>query len=252
MAAIRIGTSGWNYGPWKDGFYAGVPRKQWLSHYATRFDAVELNASFYRAVRPSTYAAWRAATPETFRFAIKGHRLVTHVNRLKDAAEPVMQQRDSARALGDRLAAVLWQLPASVTKDRARLETFLATLAAWPDARHVMEFRHRSWFDAETADQLAAHRVASAISDSDRWPRWDAVTTDLVYVRLHGRPHCYLSPYPEDSLAEWAARAGTWGAEGREVHIYLDNTMEGAAATDALRLRAMTAGRRAEATVSGV
>jgi uncharacterized protein YecE (DUF72 family) len=246
MATIHIGTSGWNYGPWKDGFYAGVPRKQWLTHYATRFDAVELNASFYRSVRPSTYAAWHDATPEKFRFAIKGHRLVTHVNRLRDAAEPVMRQRDSAAALGSRLAAVLWQLPRSAPKDGDRLHAFLATLTAWPGVRHVMEFRHPSWFDAETADLLAAHDVASAISDSDRWPIWEAVTTGLVYVRLHGRPHCYLSPYPPDAIAAWAARAKVWRREGRDVHIYFDNTMEGAAAENALQLRALLEAEPAE------
>jgi uncharacterized protein YecE (DUF72 family) len=238
MTPILIGTSGWNYGPWKDGLYAGVRRQNWLSHYASRFNAVEVNASFYRAVRPTTYAAWRAATPESFRFAIKGHRLVTHVNRLADAAEPVLRQRDSTSVLGERLAAVLWQLPRSVAKDDGRLKAFLATLHLWPRVRHVVEFRHESWFDEDTADLLAAHDVATAISDSDRWPRWDAVTADLVYIRLHGKPHCYLSPYSADAIADWAARIGAWRAEGRAVQVYFDNTMQGAAVEDARRLAA--------------
>lgn len=236
MVQILIGTSGWNYGPWKDGLYAGVRRQDWLSHYASRFNAVEVNASFYRAVRPSTYAAWRAATPEHFRFAIKGHRLVTHVNRLADAAEPVLRQRDGASVLGERLAAVLWQLPRSLAKDGERLKAFVATLHRWPGVRHVIEFRHESWFDAETIDLLAAHDIATAISDSERWPRWDAVTTDLVYVRLHGKPQCYLSPYPADAIADWAARIRAWRAEGRAVQVYFDNTMQGAAVDDARRL----------------
>lgn len=237
MTTIRIGTSGWNYGPWRDRFYAGVPRDRWLAYYATQFNAVELNGSFYRMLRPSTYAAWRDATPETFRFAIKGHRLVTHINRLKDAAAPVMRQRESAATLGPRLAAVLWQLPRSMRKDAARLGAFLTTLSVWPDVQHVMEFRHESWFDTETSCLLTTHGVASAISDSDRWPRWDAITADLAYIRLHGRPHCYLSPYPPDTIAEWAARIARWHCEGRDIHIYFDNTMEGAAAEDAWRLR---------------
>jgi uncharacterized protein YecE (DUF72 family) len=247
MARLLIGTSGWNYGPWKDGLYAGVPRRDWLSHYASRFNAVEVNASFYRAVRPSTYGAWRDATPEAFRFAIKGHRIVTHVNRLAEATEPVIRQRDSAAALGDRLAAVLWQLPRSVGKNADQLRKFLVTLHRWPGVRHVMEFRHPSWFDAETADLLAAHETASAISDADRWPLWDAVTTDLVYVRLHGRPHCYLSPYLPDAVAEWAARIRSWRAEGRAVHVFFDNTMQGAAVDNAGALRALLATERAPA-----
>jgi uncharacterized protein YecE (DUF72 family) len=237
MAELLIGTSGWNYGPWKDGLYAGVRRQDWLAHYATRFNAVEVNASFYRAVRPTTYAAWRAATPESFHFAIKGHRVVTHLNRLADAAESVLRQRDSASVLGGRLAAVLWQLPRSVAKNNETLKAFLATLHLWPETRHVIEFRHPSWFDRETADLLAAHEVANAISDADRWPLWDAVTSDLAYIRLHGRPHCYLSPYPAETVAEWAARIREWQAQGRAVQVYFDNTMQGAAVDNANQLR---------------
>ncbi len=241
MAVLRAGTSGWSYGPWRDRFYAGVRRQDWLRHYASRFNAVEVNASFYRAVRPATFAGWREATPETFRFAIKGHRFVTHVKRLADAAEAVDRQRDSASALHDRLAAVLWQLPTSVPKDRARLLEFLAVLARWPAVRHVIEFRNSSWFDAETVGLLAEAGVASAISDADRWPRWDEVTTDFAYVRLHGRPHCYRSPYPRTEIEVWAKRAQAWLAEGREVHVYFNNTMHGAAAEDAQLFQRLTA-----------
>jgi uncharacterized protein YecE (DUF72 family) len=138
--------------------------------------------------------------------------------------------------LGHRLAAVLWQLPRSVAKDSERLKAFLATLHLWPGVRHVMEFRHPSWFDAETADLLAAHDVANAISDAERWPLWDAVTTDLVYIRLHGKPHCYLSPYSTDAIAEWAARIREWQAQGRAVQVYFDNTMQGAAVDNAIEL----------------
>jgi uncharacterized protein YecE (DUF72 family) len=101
-----------------------------------------------------------------------------------------------------------------------------------------MEFRHPSWFDRETADLLAAHEVANAISDADRWPLWDAVTTDFVYVRLHGRPHCYLSAYPTEAVADWAARIREWQAQGRDVQVYFDNTMEGAAVDNATQLAA--------------
>jgi uncharacterized protein YecE (DUF72 family) len=238
MSELLIGTSGWNYGPWKDGLYAGVRRQDWLAHYASRFNTVEVNASFYRAVRPATYGAWRAATPEHFRFAIKGHRIVTHTNRLADASEPVLRQRESASALGDRLGAVLWQLPRSIPKDSERLRAFLAVLHLWPETRHVMEFRHPSWFDSETADLLAAHEVGNALSDSDRWPLWDAVTSGLVYVRLHGRPHCYLSSYSSDIVADWAARIREWQAQDRTVQVYFDNTMQGAAVDNADQLGA--------------
>ena len=239
MARLHIGTSGWNYPEWKDGFYAGVPRRRWLEHYASRFGAVELNASFYRTVKAATLADWRETTPASFRFACKGHRLVTHHRRLAQVAAPVTFQRDALEPLGARLAVVLWQMPATLPRDLGLLETFAGLLDRWEGVRHVLEFRDRSWFDDEVAACLAAHRLASAISDAARWPRWDAVTTDLAYLRLHGRPDTYASHYPPAALEEWAVRVQGWLGEGREVHVYFDNTMRGAAPEDASRLRSL-------------
>lgn len=235
--AIHLGTSGWDYHPWQAHFYAGVPRRAWLSHYAGRFETTEINASFYRFVRGTTYARWREATPPAFRFAVKGHRAVTHERQLVDVADLIAKQRDAAAELGPKLAAVLWQLPRRVVRDDRRLEGFLAALRIWPGPRHVMEFRHESWFRAEVAARLAAHGVAVAVSDAGRWPRWDVATADLVYVRLHGRPHTYISAYAEDALRAWADRARHWRDEGRDVYVYFDNTKEEAAPGDAERFR---------------
>lgn len=238
-ARTRIGTSGWNYPAWKDGFYAGIKQRDWLGFCAGRFTGIEVNATFYREMRETTFARWRDVTPGGFLFAIKGHRFITHRRLLAEPEEPLARQRGNAAALGKKLGAVLWQLPPRFAKDMARLERFLRALDGWPEARHALEFRHRSWFDAEVADMLGAYRAANCISDAASWPMWEAVTSDLVYVRLHGHERTYASSYDDAQLEAWAARARTWLTEGRDVHVYFDNDAEGAAPWNALRLLEM-------------
>jgi uncharacterized protein YecE (DUF72 family) len=238
MARLYVGTSGWNYPGWKDGFYAGVPRRRWLAHYAKRFAAVEVNATFYRSIRAETLTRWRDETPVAFRFAVKGHRVVTHIRRLEDTNDSIAQQMGDLEPILDKLSVVLWQTPARFQKNLDRLEAFARALDRRRGVRHVVEFRAFSWFDHDTAACLTAHPLGSAISDASRWPRWDAVTSDLVYVRLHGRPHTYRSAYGEDELASWAARIRSWLAEAREVHVCFDNTMQAAAPDDARPLLA--------------
>ncbi len=232
-----IGTSGWNYPGWRDGFYAGVPRRRWLSHCAEHFTAVEINATFYGAQRPETFARWAAETPPPFRFAMKANRYITHNKKLLTPDEPVLRERERALGLGPKLAAVVWQLPANLHRDQERLEVFARALGRWPEARHAVEFRHPSWFVPEIAACLQRHHIAVCQSDAADWPLWDAVTTDLVYVRLHGHTRTYVSAYSTPSLRRWAERIALWLDEGRDVHVYFDNDAAGAAPRDALRLR---------------
>jgi uncharacterized protein YecE (DUF72 family) len=239
---IHIGTSGWTYDSWKDLLYPEVPRARWLAHYATHFDAVEVNATFYHMLKPETFAHWREQTPAQFRFAIKANRYLTHVNRLRFPAATLAREREVAANLGDKLAAVLWQLPSSLHLDLTRLEPFLERLSRWPETRHAVEFRHASWFVPETARLLATYRVAACQSDAADWPIWEGiVTTDLVYVRLHGHTVTYCSPYSDLALRNWAEHARRWRDEGRAVHIYFDNTDLGHAPENAARLARLVA-----------
>lgn len=231
-----VGTSGWSYREWKDDFYAGVPQKDWLKHCARHFTALEVNGTFYHELALSTFESWRSQTPRDFRFAIKGHRFLTHVKRLEPAPDSVERQRATASGLGDKLAAVLWQTPGGLARDLGRLSGFLQSLGRWPEVRHAIEFRNRSWFDDEVARTLAAFNVASCQSDAASWPMWNAVTTDLVYVRLHGHTATYASNYRDSELRKWAARIRRWLGEGRNVHVYFDNTAAGNAPRNALRL----------------
>lgn len=239
MAETYIGTSGWNYDEWRDNFYAGVPRKDWLRHNARCFPAVEIDATFYGSQRPETLRRWREQVPREFRFAMKGNRYLTHTKRLRDPREPIGRERDNARALGARLAVVLWQLPGNFRRDDERLAGFLKALRHWRRVRHALEFRHDSWFDPEVAVLLSDHQVAVCMSDAADWPLWNAVTTDMVYVRLHGHTRTYASGYAHRTLAAWAQRIRQWQAEQRQVHVYFDNTADGHAPVDALTLLRM-------------
>jgi len=210
-----IGTSGWNY-------------KSWRRFCAERFTGIEVNGTFYRLQEKSTFEKWRDETPDGFPFAIKGHRYVTHNKKLLDVEEPIIRCRDSASPLGKRFVAVVWPLPAFLKKDMPRLEKFVKTLRHRKSRRHAVEFRHKSWFDDEAAECLRKHAVAACMSDAPDWQIWDEVTTNLVYIRLHGHTRKYASSYSKPALGKWATRIGMWLEEDRHVHLYFDNDAAGA------------------------
>lgn len=233
-----IGTSGWSYAGWRDGFYAGVPRRRWLAYCAERFSALEVNATFYGAQRRTTFERWYDETPPAFRFAVKGNRFITHTRQLLVPDSSLSRERERAGGLKEKLAAVLWQLPQGLHRDLPRLQRFVGALQRdWPEPRHVIEFRHASWFEEETAQTLRQARIAVCLSDSADWPLWDRLTTDLAYVRLHGHERTYASNYGEAALRYWAERCGGWQADGCEVQLYFDNDAEGTAPRNAVRLR---------------
>ena len=244
MDAVYIGTSGWMYPRWADILYPGVPRSRWLAHAASVFTGLEVNATFYRQQSADTFRRWRDETPDEFRFAIKAHRFITHYKRLREARASVDLLRAPAMAMGDKLAAVVWQLPADLACDLDRLRGFLPELARWPEVRHAIEMRHRSWFTPAVADLLAEARVAVCIASAPDFPMWLEITTDMVYVRLHGHTRKYASSYHPTHLRRWADRVRTWRAEGRAVHVYFDNDAEGAAPRDAIRLLEMVRSAR--------
>ena len=242
MAAggLFIGTSGWNYPAWRADFYEGVPQRKWLAHCAEHFTGIEVNGTFYRPFKPEIVARWFESTPDGFAFAAKGHRAVTHYSRLVNVGDSIARMREQMAPLDGKLAVVLWQLPPGLKQDLAVLESFAVSLEAWPETAHAIEFRHESWFDAETEKILNAHRLANVISDAARWPIWDAVTGRLAYVRLHGHDRTYASEYGAAGLKPWARRVKAWRHEGKSVHVYFDNDAEGAAPRDAMKLIEMT------------
>ena len=237
-----VGTSGWNYDAWRESFYAGRRKKEWLRYCAERFSALEVNATFYRLQSVATFRRWAAEKPPGFRFAIKANRYLTHNKKLADPLPAIRLERSRTAALGAKLAVVVWQLPRNLHRNLERLEGFACALGRWRRVRHAIELRHPSWFDDQVAACLNAHRIANCLSDAADWPLWDAVTTDFVYVRLHGHALTYASDYALPELRAWAARVRGWLREGRDVHVYFDNDAFGHAPRDALRLIALLRG----------
>lgn len=236
---VYIGTSGWQYSFWKQDWYGGAPSKDWLRIIDERLGSVEVNGSFYRQQKPETFAKWADQVSEQFRFAIRGHRYITHQKRIAGVTESVELVKSQAAGLGSKLAAVLWQLPPSMKKNIERLHTFAKDLSTWPEVYHVMEFRHTSWFDEETLNALNEHGLINCISDAGRFKRWDATTERAVYVRLHGNPRTYRDSYSDAEVAEWAAKTRQWSESGRDVFFYFDNDIEVAAPWNALTLKQM-------------
>ncbi|MFE2751874.1 DUF72 domain-containing protein [Actinosynnema sp. NPDC059335] len=237
VGEIRIGTSGWRYPEWRGGFYPrGLQQRLELQFLSRRLDTVEINGSFYGLRKPTDYKSWFERTPEGFVFAVKGHREITHLKRLRDVGKDVEEFFDSGVLdLGPKLGPVLWQLPPTLPSRLERLAGFLDLLPG-PPVRHALEIRHPSWDTPELADLLSRHNVALVAAESaGRFPEPREPTADFVYARLHGDRELYVSAYSDPALDRWAARFREWSAE-RDVYVYFDNTMRGAAPFDALAL----------------
>ncbi|MEZ0581353.1 DUF72 domain-containing protein [Nocardioides sp. MH1] len=265
MGAIRVGISGWSYPRWRGDFYPrGLPQRQELAYAAERMSSIEINGSFYSLQRPSSYAAWRDATPGDFVFAVKGGRYITHMKRLRDVRTPLANFFASGvLALGPKLGPVLWQLPERLEYDGALVRDFYALLPRTTGAaaalaqehdeklagdrvlieadddrplRHVLEFRHRSFCSDESFALMREHGIGAVVADSPgRWPEADVVTSDVVHVRLHGHTELYASGYSAASLDEWARRCREWSREA-DVFVYFDNDARGRAPHDAISL----------------
>jgi uncharacterized protein YecE (DUF72 family) len=238
----RIGCSGWNYKSWRGRFY---PRElaaaRWLEFYAERFDTVEVNNTFYRLPERSTFEMWRRRAPADFLFAVKASRFLTHMKRLRDPEEPLERLFSRASALGRRLGPVLYQLPGHFTIDLSRLTSFLHALPRRSSSGpilHVMEFRHPSWYVAETFQLLEKARVALCLHDKLGSTIAEPFVGPFAYVRFHGTSGHYAGSYGARQLDTWAHRLAEQVENGRHVFAYFNNDPDAVAVENALSLRA--------------
>jgi uncharacterized protein YecE (DUF72 family) len=266
MSTVRVGISGWRYPAWRGDFYpSGLPQRRELEYAAARLTSVEINGSFYSLQRPESYRRWRSEVPADFEFAVKGGRFITHLKRLRDVETPLANFFASGvLELGPALGPVLWQLPERLTFDADVLDGFLgllprttrhaAALAARHDdkvpedravtttdrdrpLRHALEFRSPTFADEAAYALLRRHGVACVVADTaGRWPQALEVTSDLVYVRLHGDRELYVSGYSPRALDAWAERCRAWVDADLDVYVYFDNDVKGYAPHDALAL----------------
>jgi uncharacterized protein YecE (DUF72 family) len=267
MGAIHIGISGWRYAPWRGVFYPpGLAQARELD-YASRFlPTIEINGSFYALQRPASYAAWHDATPPGFMFAVKGNRFLTHMLKLRGIETPLANVLASGVfALREKLGPFLWQFPPQLRFDAAKVEHFLSLLPhdtgraldiarghddkvagralleidAVRPLRHAVEVRHESFRDPAFIALLRKYNVALVVADTaGKWPDFEEVTADFVYIRVHGEHELYASGYDDASLERWAARIRAWAEHG-DVVCYFDNDIKVRAPFDAKRLMEM-------------
>jgi uncharacterized protein YecE (DUF72 family) len=283
MAAIRIGISGWRYKPWRGDFYPeGLKQKNELSFASRAVSSIEINGSFYALQRPESYADWYAQTPDDFVFSVKAPRFITHVKRLREVEKPLANFLASGvLGLEDKLGPMLWQFPPSFRFDPELFESFLAQLphdseqalklAKGCEARmegrsllqidrkralrHAVEIRHESFVDEAFVALLRKYRVALVVADTaGKWPYREDLTSDFLYLRLHGDAQLYTSGYSDQALRRWQRRIQAWSQgnqpedaqlisnkaparrRSHDIYCYFDNDVKVRAPYDARRL----------------
>lgn len=281
-ATTNVGISGWRYPGWRGVFYPkGLRHDDELAYAAARFDSIELNGSFYSLQRPALYSRWRRDTPEGFVFSVKGGRYITHMLRLRNVETALANFFASGvLCLEEKLGPVLWQFPETLPFDE-RFEAFLrllprdtqeaSRLARRHDdkvagrsalttkkrrpLRHAVEVRSRTFRSEEFIALLRRSGVALVVADTaGRWPYFEDVTADFVYVRLHGDQKLYESGYSPSAIRRWADRVLAWKcgrdpqgavlvsnspaprAAQRDVYVYFDNDIKVHAPSDAAAL----------------
>jgi uncharacterized protein YecE (DUF72 family) len=263
----RVGISGWRYPAWRGDWYPrGLAQRLELEYSSNRLNSIELNGSFYSLQRPANYLSWYAQTPDDFVFSVKGGRFITHLKRLRDVDVALANFFASGvLALRDKLGPILWQLPERHEFDADQLKSFFDLLPRttsealalarrhdarldgrdWLDEqpsrpiRHALEARHPEFVGEKVAAMLRAHDIAFVVADTaGTWPQNRAVTSDFVYVRLHGAEELYASGYTQAALDVWAADIRGWMDDGLDAYVYFDNDMKVRAPFDAVSLAA--------------
>jgi uncharacterized protein YecE (DUF72 family) len=233
LEIVHVGCAGWSLP--KEHADRFPAEGSHIERYAARFPAVEINSSFYKPHRPTTYARWAASVPPDFRFSVKVPKVVSHERRLVDADDVLDSFLAEAPQLGDKLGPLLVQLPPSLAFSADVAERFFAALRDRFDGDVALEPRHASWFEPVAERLVIRHRVARVAADPAVVPAaaepggWDG----LVYYRLHGSPKVYYSAYPEEYL-ETLAKTLTGAARSASVWCIFDNTAAFAATANAL------------------
>ena len=282
---IRIGISGWSYGGWRGRFYpTGLRHSDELSYASRQIDTIEINGTHYSLQHPDSFARWYDETPEGFIFAVKGSRFITHLKQLRDVETPLANFFASGvLRLGEKLGPFLWQFSPRFKFDRERLEHFFTMLPrdteaavsvgerhdrrltgrSWTrsgrkrELRHAIEIRHTSFLEPAFIALLRRYDLALVVADSVAWPYAEDITSDFVYLRLHGSEELYASGYSNEALDRWAARIKLWARglgpndarliapdltpprhSARDVYVYFDNDAKVRAPFDARSLRA--------------
>lgn len=236
---IRVGCAGWSLRPQHAPHFPESGSH--LERYAGTFNAVEINSSFYRPHRRTTYERWAGSVPDDFRFAVKLPKEITHLRRFADSDALLDRFFDEISGLGHKLGPVLVQLPPKFEFDDVLAAAFVGSLRERFSGDVVWEPRHPTWFDSEVTRLFVDHRISRVVADPARVPEAAAHAghTGVVYFRLHGSPRIYYSKYGEEFIAGIAGQIGDARKAGATVWCIFDNTALGAATEDALSLMTM-------------
>jgi uncharacterized protein YecE (DUF72 family) len=232
-----VGTSGWTYDHWRGRFYPhDLPKKGWFDFYAREFQAVEVNATFYRTFKDQTYHNWRERAPQGFGYVLKAPKLITHRKYLLDVDDEIRTFYQSCSLLQDKFEMILLQVAPNTPYDLQRLNR---ALTSFPDpGRVAVEFRHSEWLNPETLSLLRSigATICNVDSPQQKIPR--DLTSNRAYLRLHGRNRWYAYNYSDDELREIAELARDLVQKGaRRVYIFFNNDFESYAPDNAITLR---------------
>ncbi|MDH7599999.1 MAG: DUF72 domain-containing protein [Sedimentisphaerales bacterium] len=234
---IYVGCSGWSYGDWAGRFYPkDLPTSRWFEYYSRQFNTVELNNTFYHMPRPTTVARWLAQAPAGFLYAVKAHRSITHLRRLRSVDQQVETFWQVISGLDRRLGPVLYQLPPGLHLDLALLEGLLQCIPQGQVA--VVEFRHKSWYVDAVFDMLQRHGAGFCVHDMAGSVSPRLCISGLIYLRFHGATGRYRGSYTDGVLSDWA----DWVLGQKDVkaiYAYFNNDIEGHAVRNAMSFRAM-------------
>jgi len=214
---IRVGVGGWVFQPWRGAFYPeGLKQADELAYMSRHVTAIEINSTYYGSQKPETFAKWRDATPEGFKFTLKGSRFCTNRRLLAEAEDSIKRFfGQGVTELGDKLGPVLWQFAPTKRFEEADFEAFLSLLPAKADGlplKHVVEVRHDSFRSPAFVALLRRFKVPVVHADHGAYPGiWD-LAGDVVYVRLQTGSDDIPTAYPPAALDQWARRFRTWAA----------------------------------------
>jgi len=230
---FRIGCSGYYYPQWKEKLYPkGLAPKNWLAHYSSIFNTVELNGTFYRQPKLADLRKYASQTPEDFTFSVKMSRYISHVQRLKEKETISTFQSLILEGLGQKLQHFLFQMPPNFLYNEENLENVIEGIPHSP--QNVIEFRNISWWNDDVKRQLASANITFCNVDFPKLESWFINTTDFFYLRLHGNPVLFKTPYTKQKLIGFYNEIPK---NNKVCTVYFNNTMTEAGFENALTLK---------------
>ena len=234
---LYIGTSGFSYLHWENGvFYPkNLPKVKQLEYYSKFFNTVEMNYPFYRLPYSKSFSRWKKTVPKGFVFAVKVSRYITHIKKLYQSKTVWKTFLERSLHLKEKLGPFLFQFPSNfkATEENVKkLEDFLKIIKK-NKLSYAFEFRHKTWSSKKIYSLLKKYKVSWVIADSPNYPKAELVTSDFVYIPLHGSKVIFSSNYTKKELNELAKKIKKWLKQDLDVYVYFNNDALGFAVKDA-------------------